>query len=423
MKIYKFGGASIKDANGIKNVLKVLREVEIKNVVLVISAMGKMTNAFEKIVDAYLTDIKSLTDKIDAVKKYHYKVLHDLFLKNTHGIFTEVELLFFELHGFLIHNKQKDYNFVYDQIVSQAEQLSTKIISAYLKENGIENRWLDARNFIKTNSDYREARVNWERTQNCIEKIKNNSTLQITQGFIGSDRNNFTTTLGREGSDYSAGIFAYCLNAESVHIFKDVQGVLNADPNVFKNTILLEQISYTEAIEMAFYGASVIHPKTLQPLQKKEIPLYVKSFKNPKNKGTTVGKGVSLKPKTPCYIVKENQILLSISTRDFSFMMENNISEIFKLLHHFKLRVHLIQNTAISFSVCLEDKYLTFETFLKELKIKYKGLYNKNVTLLTIRHFNKKDIQQIEKINTVLLKQTSRETVQFIMKKNTHLES
>lgn len=417
MKVYKFGGASVKNANGVKNLYNVLQQIEHENVILVVSAMGKMTNAFENIVNAYFNNAKELLPKIDIVRNYHYKVLNDLFTNKEHNIFIEVNQLFIELSSFLINNKKKEYNFVYDQIVPIAEQIATKIISTYLLEKGITNNWIDARKYIKTNTEYREAKVIWEATQKNIEKLKERKELQVTQGFIGSDSNNNTTTLGREGSDYTAGIFAYCLNAESVSIFKDVAGVLNADPNVFSNTILLEQISYREAIEMAFYGASVMHPKTLQPLQKKEIPLYVKSFKEPRKDGTTVGKGVDLKPKTPCYIVKNNQILISIATRDFSFMMEDNISEIFTLLHQNKLRVNLIQNTAISFSVCLEDKYNNFETFLKELKVKYKGLYNKNTSLLTIRHFEKEDVDKIEKENKVLLKQTSRETVQFVIER------
>ncbi len=422
MKIYKFGGASIKNATGVKNLLQVLQTMSHTNVILVVSAMGKMTNAFEDVVNAYLYNTKILATKIDIVRTYHYTILNDLFKNESHQVYTEINQLFLLLSGFFIQNKNKEYNYVYDQIVSLAEQMATKIISAYLLENGIDNHWIDIRDYIKTNSDYREAKVDWTATEKNIKALENTKKLQITQGFIGSDSNNNTTTLGREGSDYTAAIFAYCLNANSVSIFKDVAGVLNADPNTFKNTVLLSQISYREAIEMAFYGASVIHPKTLQPLQRKEIPLYVKSFNAPKENGTTVGKGVDLKPKVPCYIVKKEQILISIATRDFSFMMEDNISEIFDLLHQFKLNVNLIQNTAISFSVCLEDKYGNFNTFLKALKITYKGLYNTKAILLTIRHFNKKDITQIENNNKVLLKQTSRETVQFVLEKKLNLK-
>jgi len=416
MKIYKFGGASVKDANGVKNLSKVLCKIGANNTVLIVSAMGKMTNAFENIVDSYFNDKKTLSKNLEIVKEYHSNILNELFKDKTNPIFSQIDLVWMNLSNFIIKNNITDYNFVYDQIVSVAEILSTKIISTFLISESIDNKWIDAKSFIKTNNCYREGKVDWSKTEDNIKILVDTSQLHITQGFIASDKNGNTTTLGREGSDYTAAIFAYCLNAESVTVFKDVAGVLNADPRVYKDTVLLSRISYREAIEMAFYGASVIHPKTLQPLQKKEIPLYVKSFIKPLKKGTVIKKGIDLEPKTPCYIVKDKQILVSISTRDFSFMMENNISEIFDLLHRFRLRVNLIQNTAISFSVCLEDKYNNFTNFLSELKVKYKGLFNENVTLLTIRHFDTKAIASVKLNNEVLLQQTSRETVQFVVK-------
>lgn len=415
MKIYKFGGASVKDVKGVKNLVKVLEKIENKNVILIVSAMGKMTNTFEQIVDAYFTDKTKINDKIVIVRKYHDAILKGLFLDSNHIIYNEIHTLFLQLSGFLINNNKKEYDFVYDQIVSIAELISTKIVSAYLNDANIKNSWLDVRDYIKTNSDYREALINWKETEKNIKTI-NTKGLIITQGFLGSDLNKNTTTLGREGSDYTAAIFAYCLNAESASIFKDVDGVLNADPRHFKKTKLLKQISYEETIEMAFYGASVIHPKTIQPLQKKNIPLYVKSFKNPLKKGTVICEGVNLKPKTACYIIKDHQILISIASRDFSFIMERNISEIFSLLHRYKLKVSLIQNTAISFTVCLEDKFNNIVSFLDELKLNYKGSYNKDVSLITIRHFTKKAIREIEKTKEVLIKQTGKETVQFVVK-------
>lgn len=415
MKVYKFGGASVKNAKGVKNLLKVLLLLEQKDVILIISAMGKMTNAFEKIVDAYFNDKNTINTHIEFTRVFHEKILNGLFESKNHSIFMDINLIYMQLSGFLIKNNRNEYAFVYDQIVSKAELISTKIVSAYFNENKLQNTWLDVKNCIKTDTNYREAKVNWKETEKQIKSIEFNNLI-ITQGFLGSDKNNNTTTLGREGSDYSAAIFAYCLDAESVSIFKDVKGVLNADPRYFKKTKLLKQISYKETIEMAFYGASVIHPKTIQPLQKKEIPLYVKSFVNPLDKGTIICKGIDLKPKTTCYVLKKNQFLISISTKDFSFIMEKNISEIFRLLDQYKLKVSLIQNTAISFSVCLEDKFCKFDSFLKDLKVNYKGLFNENVSLITIRHFTKKSIQEIEKKYNVLLKQTSRETVQFVVK-------
>jgi aspartate kinase len=305
---------------------------------------------------------------------------------------------------------------VYDQIVSYGEIVSTTIVSHYFNHAGMKNNWIDVRNFIKTNNNYRDADVDWERTQQYISKGINKKALSITQGFLGSDDNNFTTTLGREGSDYTAAIFAYCLNAESVTIWKDVPGVMNADPRFFENAMLLNQISYREAIELAFYGATVIHPKTLQPLQKKEIPLFVKSFINPLLPGTSVSKGKDLEPQTPCFIIKRDLLLLSLSSIDFSFIMEENISEIFALFHQYKMKVSLIQNSAISFSVCIEDKFGKFNELKNILSKKFKVVYNENVSLYTIRHFTATAAEIVEKDKTVLLKQISRETMQVVTK-------
>lgn len=416
MKIYKFGGASVKDADGVKNLLKVLKEVGYDESLVVISAMGKMTNAFEKIASSYYNKNKDFSSTIETAIEFHKKIVDDLFFESKTKITTEIELIFDELLFFIENNTATDYDYIYDQIVSKAELISTKICSYYLSENGIDNNWLDVRKCIKTNSDYRRAGVNWEITSKLIKEHVKGSSLIITQGFIASDNKNNTTTLGREGSDYTAGIFAYCLDVEKTIIFKDVAGVLNADPRNFDDTILLDQISYREAIELAFYGASVIHPKTLQPLQRKEIPLFVKSFKKPENKGTVVRKGVNLIPKTPCFIVKKNQILLSISAKDFSFIMEDDISEIFDFFHQYKLKVNLIQNSAISFSVCLEDNFNTFKELYEKLKLNYLCLYNENVSLFTIRHFTETSIREIEKGKEVLVKQLSRETVQIVVK-------
>jgi aspartate kinase len=305
---------------------------------------------------------------------------------------------------------------VYDQIVSFGEIISTTILSFTLTNNGIESSWVDVRSLIKTDNTYRDAELDWETTkQNIVNNIKSKSLL-VTQGFLGSDENGFTTTLGREGSDYTAAIFAYCLNAESVTIWKDVPGVMNADPRYFENAQLLNQISYREAIELAFYGASVIHPKTLQPLQKKEIPLFVKSFVNPILAGTKVAKGQDLEPQMPCFIVKKNQLLVSLSSIDFSFIMEENISEIFGFLHDFKMKVSLIQNSAISFSICVEDKFGNFQTLKNVLSKKFKVTFNENVSLYTIRHFDENAMKIVEQNKTVLLKQISRETLQIVTK-------
>jgi aspartate kinase len=416
MKVFKFGGASVKDADGIKNVFDVLQKVGHDDVLLVISAMGKTTNALEAVIKNYFDKSGELQSSIQEVKKYHNQILMDLVEDEHTAAFTAVNKIFADLEQFLKQTKSPNYNFVYDQVVSYGEIISTTIISHYFNEQGLKNHWLDVRNFIKTDNNYRDAGVDWEQTQKNISKNVKKKSLNITQGFLGSDENNFTTTLGREGSDYTAAIFAYCLNAESVTIWKDVPGVLNADPRYFENAILLNQISYREAIELAFYGATVIHPKTLQPLQKKEIPLYVKSFINPLLPGTRVSKGADLEPHASCFIVKKNQLLISLSSLDFSFIMEENISEIFLLLHKYKMKVHLIQNSAISFSVCVDDKFGNFTELRAILSKKFQVTYNDNVSLYTIRHFNEKSVDAIGKNKEVLVRQISRETMQIVTK-------
>lgn len=416
MKIFKFGGASVKDADGIKNVYDVLQKAGYEDVLLVVSAMGKTTNALEVVIKNYFDKSAELSASVQEIKKYHNQILLDLFEDDNNPVFASVNEQFSDLEYFLAHNKSPNYNFVYDQIVSYGELISTNILSHFMNFMNIKTQWLDVRNFVKTNANYRDAEVDWDLTQKNIAKNVAPKILNITQGFLGSDENNFTTTLGREGSDYTAAIFAYCLNAESVTIWKDVPGVMNADPRYFENASLLNQISYREAIELAFYGASVIHPKTLQPLQKKEIPLYVKSFINPLLKGTSVSKGVDLEPYLPCFIVKRNQLLISLSSIDFSFIMEENISEIFGLFHEYKIKVNLIQNSAISFSVCVEDKFDNFKELNAILSKKFKVDSEENVTLYTIRHFNDEAAQTVEKDKTVLLKQVSRETMQIVTK-------
>jgi len=416
MKVFKFGGASVKDAAGIRNVYDVLQKAGYEDVLLVVSAMGKTTNALEIVIKNYFDKSPELNASVQEIKKYHNQILLDLFEDDKHEVFAAVQNHFSDLEYFLAHNKSPNYNFVYDQIVSMGEIISTTVLSYYMNFMGIETQWIDVRNYIKTNNNYRDAEVDWELTQSNISKNIKTKSLNITQGFLGSDENNFTTTLGREGSDYTAAIFAYCLNAESVTIWKDVPGVMNADPRYFENASLLNQISYREAIELAFYGATVIHPKTLQPLQKKEIPLHVKSFINPLLKGTVVSKGATLEPFMPCFIVKREQLLISLSSIDFSFIMEENISEIFGLFHEFKIKVNLIQNSAISFSVCVEDKFGNFKDLLAILSKKFKVGYNENVTLYTIRHFNDAAAQTVVEGKTVLLKQLGTETMQIVTK-------
>ncbi|WP_343330695.1 aspartate kinase [Polaribacter staleyi] len=417
MKIFKFGGASVKDAASVKNVTEILQSEGTESTLVVISAMGKITNAFEEVIDAYYNKTDKLSENLGVIEDFHKNLMNELFDKNDE-IYKEIDILLGELSWFLARNTSQRYNYVYDQIICFGELLSTKIVSAYLTKIGVENNWFDVRNYIKTDSNYRDAKVDWDLTQGIISNKLDASKLNITQGFIAANDTENTTTLGREGSDYTAGIFAYCLDAENVTIWKDVPGVLNADPRVFTDTTLLEQISYEEAIEMAFYGASVIHPKTLQPLERKDIPLLVRSFINPKEKGTRVSKGTRLVPYIPCFIVKKDQILVSISAVDFSFMVEDNISYIFKKLHEYQLKVNLIQNSAISFSVCIDNKFNKFDAFYEELKTQFKIDVQKGVDLFTVRHFDDKAITSIEEKGVSLLTQVNKETIQIVLAAN-----
>ncbi len=416
MNVFKFGGASVKDAEGVRNLVKVLRTTDEENLVLVVSAMGKMTNAFEEVINFYFSNKNEMGASLTYIHDYHQNILSQLFQNTSHPVYSEVGLLLDQLSSFLKTNKSTKHAFVYDQVVGFGELISTTIVSAYLSEENIKNTWLDVRQCIATNDYYRDAKVDWEVTQERISRTVNRKGITVTQGFLGAEQdNNFTTTLGREGSDYTAAIFAYCLNAENVTIWKDVPGVLNADPRHFSNTQLLNHISYREAIELAFYGASVIHPKTLQPLQRKEIPLYVKSFLNPEGAGTCVGKGVTLDPMVSCFILKKDQVLISLSSLDFSFMMGDNFRDVFNLLHQYQMKVELIQNSAISFSVCVDNKYNNLEPLLTKLRSTFKVTCREGVTLYTVRHSQPNEIKALSQNKTVFLRQENSDTVQLVV--------
>ncbi|NCF30776.1 MAG: aspartate kinase [Bacteroidetes bacterium] len=419
MKVFKFGGASVKDAVGVKNIVRVLQHIGFKDTLIVVSAMGKTTNALEQVVHSFFENKQQYPQHLQKVKENHHRIIEDLFESENTEINQKVNILFDGVLSFLNNTDVEEYSLIYDQVVSVGELVSTTIISHYMNKEGMENHWLDARECIKTDAYFRDANLYWTDTEAAIQTKVNGKSTLISQGFIGSSSNGFTTTLGREGSDYSAAIFAYALDAESVTIWKDVPGVLNGDPRKFNDTVLLHQISYREAIELAFYGASVIHPKTLQPLQRKEIPLYVKSFENPDDLGTAVSKGKNLDPLVPCYIVKNDQTLLKLSSKDFSFIIEENISEIFALLHQYQMRVEMIQNSAISFSICIYNKYSKLEPLLEALKTKFKVKVNDGGSLYTIRHFDKPAINFIKnKVGDILLEQRTLHTAQFVVKEN-----
>ena len=323
MKIFKFGGASVNDAEAIKNVVNIIQNYKDEEVVIVVSAMGKSTNALEVLLNDFYKGEGDVIGKLEAIKKFHFSILEKLFPTEDHPVYEEVHNLFVEIEWQLEDPPVGTFDFEYDQMVAMGELLSSKIVAAYLNYCDQSSRWLDARDVIRTDNSYRKALVNWEVTQQLIDrKIKpiyaNSETKRIvTQGFIAATSENFNTTLGREGSDFTAAIFAYCLDAEEVVIWKDVEGMLNADPKSYKNTVKLNEISYLEAVELAYFGASVIHPKTIKPLQNKGIPLKIKSFLNPLNKGTLISNNTASDSLIPSFIHKENQVLISIAAIDF----------------------------------------------------------------------------------------------------------
>ncbi len=420
MKVFKFGGASVKDAEAVKNVASILNLYKGEKIVVVVSAMGKTTNMLEKLVNTYFYKTGDPGIALEEVIDFHFQILHLLFRDEKHPVYAEINNCFVEIEWSLEEDLGKGYGFVYDQVVSVGEVISSKIISAYLNDSGIRNYWLDVRDCIRTDNSYREAIVDWELTSKYISEIipaafSKNQAI-VTQGFIGSTSENFTTTLGREGSDYSAAILAYGLDAKQVVIWKDVPGILNADPKWFEETIKLDQLSYNEAIELFYYGATVIHPKTIKPLQNKSIPLFVKSFVMPGEMGTVISNSSHTEPLIPSYIFKINQVLLSISANDFSFIVEENLSTIFSLFAKHAIKINLMQNSAISFSVCIDNDPFKVPTLIDELKQAFKVLYNEDLELLTIRHYNQEVIDRTIKNKEIFIEQKSRNTVQFVVK-------
>jgi len=413
-KVFKFGGTSIKDANNIKRIAEILTKYASEDLVVVFSAIGKITNILEEVVESYMQKNGQAEDKLQLVKDFHAHLLGELFESN-HAIYNEINNLFVEIEWVLEDEPNPDYAFNYDQIVSIGELLSTKIMSAYLNQNGFENFWMDARDIIRTDNKYRNARIDWKQTiSSCKENIK--SFPIITQGFIGCTSENFTTTLGREGSDFTAAILAFSLDAEQVIIWKDVDGVLNADPRFFEETEQLMSIPFEEAIELAYYGAKVMHPKTIQPLQKKSIPLEVKSFLNPKTESSIIGNFESITPFIPSYIVKENQILISIADKNLSFIVEEHLSSIFSLFSNFGTRVNMMQNSAVSFSFCIDNDSHKIPELLDALKKNFEVYFNENLIMYTIRHYNEDSISKLLINKELLLEQKSRHTIHLVVK-------
>lgn len=423
MIVFKFGGASVKDADAVRNVCNIIRGYEINQLVVVVSAMGKTTNALELVVQARFSanDIPTAKQYLQEVRDFHHKIAAELFVDKSNPVFDRMNNVFVEVEWCLDDDISKGYDFIYDQVVSSGELLSTIIVHEYLQSQGLRFAFADARDLIRTDNHYREGRVQWEETvSKTTAQVKGmfaaGQTGVITQGFIGCTSENYTTTLGREGSDYTASILAYCLDAKSVYIWKDVPGVLNADPKHFPNAQKLESMSYHDAIELAYFGASVIHPKTIKPLENKGIPLHVKSFVDPKLSGTVIGKDYQTKPLVPSYIFKDNQMLVSISAKDFSFIAEDHLSTIFSLFAQENVKINLMQNSAISFSVCIDNDSRKVPDLLETLKSRFKILYNEGLQLYTVRHYYSSTIESLTHGKEVLLEQRSRLTAQLVVR-------
>ncbi|MCR4681295.1 MAG: aspartate kinase [Bacteroidales bacterium] len=415
IKVFKFGGASVKDAPAIENLHSILRLYPDDSLVVVISAMGKTTNFLEKVLKAYYHEPDKVESLVTELQRQHEQVAIAL-LPDPGAILDRLHKLFGQLREELAVEHSNNYDYDYDRIVSFGEMLSTTLISGYLNVAGIENTWLDARRLIRTDDTYREGHVDWDVTIKQIQDVVDNNPARVflTQGFIGGTAENLTTTLGREGSDYSAAIVAYALEAESLTIWKDVPGLLNADPKRFPDAIKLDEIPYEEAVELSYYGASIIHPKTLKPLQNKQIPLFVKSFFQPEEPGSVITT-CSLDNPIPSIIVKDHQTLLTVFPRDFSFIAVDNLSELFAVFAKYRIRVNMMQNSALSFSVCTDAEPARLKQCVESLQGKYKVKYNEDVELVTVRHYNQETIDKLMSGRKVILRQTSRATIQFVL--------
>ncbi|MGN6640460.1 MAG: aspartate kinase [Mucilaginibacter sp.] len=418
MLVFKFGGASVKDAAGVINLSNIVKKYAGQQLLIVVSAMGKTTNALEKLTKAYVDGSDKLNDIFSEIKEYHFNIVNELF-EPGHPVYNDVANTFVEIDWMIEDEPHDNYDFVYDQIVSIGELVSTRIVAAYLNQTDIKTKWLDARSYIHTDNNYREGNVDWIKTKVSIsQEIPKllDKGIVVTQGFIGGTSENFTTTLGREGSDYTASIFASCLQAESVTTWKDVPGILNADPKLFEDTVKFDELSYSEAIEMTFYGASVIHPKTIKPLQNAKIPLLVKSFNDPDAAGTIIKETANPVFEKPVIILKQNQVLLSISAKDHAFISEDHLSEIFGLFAQNIVNINIMQKSALSFCVCFDLKPERFEKLLSAFSLKFRVRYNDGISLLTVRHYKLGALRDLVTNKVVLLEQISRNTAQMVIK-------
>ena len=422
MRVFKFGGASVKNAAAVRNVAEILKQFPDGNLVMVLSAMGKTTNGLEKVVKSYFFEDGKTILHLHEVSKYHYSLTEELFPSKEHPVYSALNDLFSTLEFYLSKPHSNNFDREYDQIVSYGEMLSTCIMHHYLTEAGIRNKLFDVRELIKTDHTFREGIIDWDSTQRNIKEnigsLFNHTThqLALTQGFVGSTDDGLTTTLGREGSDYTAAILAFSLDASEMIIWKDVPGLLNADPKYFDDPIKIDAISFREAIELSYYGATIIHPKTIKPLQNKHIILRIKSFIDPSAEGTIIYEDFSDDNLIPSFIFKVDQMLISILSKDFSFIAERNLEHIFGIFASHGLRIHMMQNSAISFSVCVDNDPMKMPQILQELKSEYRIRYNENVELVTIRHYDQATIDRVLINKKVFMEQRSRLTLQMVVR-------
>ena len=419
MLVFKFGGASVKDADAVRNVTTILNKYKGKPLVVVISAMGKSTNALEDIHQSILENDGKMQEHIATFNAFHNTIIDQLFKLDRSWLKDHISNLFKDIVKLEGEPFIGDVDELYDKLVSIGELTSTLIVDNHLKCSGLNSIWVDARTIIKTDSNFKEGRMNWEATEKLVRSqllpnVSENSVL-VTQGFIASDSENRTTTMGREGSDYSAAILAYCLDAQEMTIWKDVPGVLNADPRKYEDAVLLDQVSFKEAIELAYYGASVIHPRTIQPLQRKEIKMWVKSFVNPDSKGTLISQHAVTNIKVPSYINQKDQWLITIATRDFSFIVEEHLSRIFEIFASHKITIDIMQNSAVNFTVAVHGKENKLLALVKDLQSVFEVHYNTGVELITIRHYNENIITQLKNDRKVYMEQRTRETYRVLL--------
>ncbi len=419
MQVYKFGGASVKDAQAVKNVISILKENPFKEKVVVISAMGKTTNDLEKVINEYYAHNTEWKNSIENVYTKHLAIISELFENQPNTCDVAVRRIIDKTIDFLAQNHSRNYNFIYDQVVSIGEYISTTIVSEFANHQSVTNTLVDAKHCIYTDNAYTEGKIDWKKTEKAISTVIPplfETGFVITQGFVGCTQEDFTTTLGREGSDYTAAIFSYCLNAERMTVWKDVEGIMNADPKEFPEATFISELTFTEAIEMTYYGASVIHPKTIKPIQNRNIPLEVRSFVNYNKRGSIISANANTSFLPPIIIHKRNQVLLSFSAKDFSFIGEDHLSKVFSTFADLRLRINMMQNAAISFSICVDYKKEKIDAIIDELSNDFSIVQNEKLSLLTIRHFNQGIIDKLTKEKDILIRQISRNTIQVLMR-------